>query len=266
MAKILQQLQRRILLSVLSLTVAIAGFLLLTTPAYAQLEANIAQLSHQASATERARAVLHNAYEHRYTWDEKFPGYLTEVSLRYNKTLYRGLAQVNPDLSVNVSIDEAVRQLVTEQLQMVTIHHRRVPFEAIHGQHTFQLAGTDDTGALQIQEIGDGIDSHYKVRNQKITQVNRDMGPVAVTVNTLGFFTPPEGYLVAHYQSIFCDAQTGAELEQQDVRDIYDKVGKYYLLTRRYIRPSNPDHPTPGLEADILMSFDAIQLLQKSTA
>lgn len=207
-----------------------------------------------------AREIFQRAYERRYTWDQQFPGYSADVSLRYNKRLYHGLIRVNPDLSVVVtSLDEPVRQLVADQLQMVAVHHKRVPFEAIHGQHSFQLTGTDNQGAVEIQE-GDSL--HYKVRDRKITQVNRLLGPVALTVNALGFFTPPEGYLVAHYQSISRDAQTGKALETQDVRDIYDKVGKYYLLTRRYIRRSDPSQPTPGLEADTLISFDAIQPLR----
>lgn len=211
-----------------------------------------------------AREIFHTAYEHRYTWDAQFPGYSADVSLRHHKTLYRGIIRVNPDLSVAVLNiqDDAVRQLVNEQLEMVTTHHRQIPFETLHGQHTFQTVSVDDTGTVEIQEIGDSLDSSYKVRDQKITQVNRIMGPVAVTVNALGFFTPPEGYLVAHYQSIFCNAQTGAELQKEDVRDIYDKVGKYYLLTRRYIRHADSSNPAPGLADDTLISFDAIQILR----
>lgn len=257
------QLKRHVLAWGLGLTVVITIAFGSPNFAYAQPLSLTPNPAIAAKTFKSAREVFRDAYEHRYTWDEQFPGYSADVSLRYNKILYHGLVRLNPDLSVAVvSIkNEAVRQLVTEQLQMVTTHHRRVPFETIHGQHAFELTGTDDTGALEIQEVGDGMDSYYKVRNHKITQVNRVMGPVAVTVNALGFFTPPEGYLVAHYQSISCDPQTGEVLEKQDVRDIYDKVGKYYLLTRRYIRPSNPAQPAPGLEADILMSFDAIQPL-----
>lgn len=260
----IQQLKRPILVWSLGLAMVIAITFGSPNLAYAQPPSPTTNNPAIAANTfKSAREVFRDAYEHRYTWDEQFPGYSADVSLRYNKTLYHGLVRVNSDLSVAVvSIkDEAVRQLVTEQLQMVITHHRRVPFETIHGQHAFELIGTDNTGALEIQEVGDDMDSHYRVRNHQITQVNRVMGPVAVTVDTLGFFTPPEGYLVAHYQSTFCDPQTGEALEQQDVRDIYDKVGKYYLLTRRYIRPSNPAQPAPGLNADILMSFDAIQPL-----
>jgi len=213
-----------------------------------------------------AREIFHTAFERRYTWDSQFPGYSADVSLRHHKTLYRGIVRVNPDLSVAVLNlqDDAVRQLVKEQLQMVTTHHRPISFETLHGQHTFEAVNpvNANLGTLEIREVGDSLDSSYKVRDQKITQVNRLLGSVAVTMNALGFFTPPEGYLVAHYQSIFRDPQTGAELQKDDVRDIYDKVGKYYLLTRRYIRHSDASNPAPSLADDTLMSFDAIQLLR----
>lgn len=222
------------------------------------------QLSTSKLALASAEEIFRTAYDHRYTWNEQFPGYSADVSLRYGKTLYQGLIRVDPDLNVSVLRlkDEVVRQLVTEQLQMVAIHHRRVPFEELHGQHTLEVVGTDQTGTVEIQEVGNQMSSYYQIRNQKITQVNRRFGDLAVTVNTLGFFTPPEGYLVAHYESIFYNPQTGEELEKQDVRDIYDKIGQYYLLTRRYIRRSDPSQPAPGLGADTLISFDAIQLLR----
>jgi len=253
---LIQRLKRRLCLGSLSLSLAVFALVLIPS----LWDQAIAVSSTQKSAQE----IFHTAYEHRYTWDAQFPGYSADVSLRHNKTLYRGIIRVNPDLSVAVFNikNNAVRQLVSNQLEMVTTHHRPIPFETLHGQHTFEIASMDDTGAMEIREVGDSMDSSYKVRDQKITQVNRIMGPVAVTVKALGFFTPPEGYLVAHYQSIFRNAQTGAELQQEDVRDIYDKVGQYYLLTRRYIRHADSSNPAPNLADDTLMSFDAIQILR----
>lgn len=214
-------------------------------------------------ATASALELFHTAYENRYTWDKQFPGYSAEVSVRYNRELYHGLVRVNPDLSVAVSNinSEAVRQLVANQLQMEVTHRRQVPFEEVHGQHTFKLEGTDNTGAVQIREVGDEMESSYKVQKQKITQVNRVMGDVAVTVNTLGFETPPEGYLADHYQSIFRSTQTGEVLEKDDVRDFHEKIGKYYLLTNRAIRSVEQGDLDQDQGVDTLIRFNDVQPL-----
>jgi hypothetical protein len=265
MIAILQQLKRRILFCCLGLSLIFGSVPLGSlNVAYAQPgeSVGIAEL-----ATASGLELFRTAYENRYTWDKQFPGYSAEVSVRYNRELYHGLVQVNPDLSVAVkNIDsEVVHQLVANQLQMEVTHRRRVPFETVHGQHTFELEGTNDTGAVQIREAGDQMKSYYKVQNQKITQVNRVMGDVTVTVNTLGFETPPEGYLADHYQSIFRNTQTGEVLEKDDVRDFHEKIGKYYLLTNRAIRSVEQGSLDRDQGVDTLIRFNDIQPLPEAS-
>lgn len=225
-----QQLKLRIIPSCVSLILAIASLtLLLPNTAYAQSTQNTSPT--QISATS-AREVFRAAYENRYTWDEQFPGFSAEVSVNYDGEVYQGIASVKSDLSVEVSnIDiEEIHQLVVNELKMEVIHRRRLPFEKVHGRNSYEFEGTDEEEAMKIREAGDEKDSHYKVKEQVITQVNRILGDVAVKVDTLGTTKTPEGYLVAHFQTIFRDAQTEEILQKQDVRDFHDKIGNYYLL------------------------------------
>ncbi|MGK7873703.1 MAG: DUF3386 domain-containing protein [Xenococcaceae cyanobacterium] len=243
-----QKLKRRILSWGLTLILAIAS-LTLGLP-------NIARAS---SAGEAFRA----AYENRYTWDEQFPGYSAEVSINYQGELDRGIVRVKPDLSVEViNIDEEeVRQFIANQLRMEVIHHRRIPFEVLHRQNRFDLEGTDENGALKIREVGDEMDSYYKVQDRVITQVNRILGNMAVTVDTIGTNKTPEGYLVSQFQTTFRDGQTGEVLQKEDVRDVREKIGNYYLLTSREIRITVEDNPGAKLDADWLIVFKNIQPL-----
>ena len=246
----LQPLKQRILPWSLGLILALGSFLGISNVTYAQPIASSDDAPKLATAS--AIDLFHAAYDRRYTWDEKFPGYSAEVSVKYDKGLYHGLVRVNPDLSVAViNVDsEPVRQLVASQLQMEVTHRRRVPFKVIHGQRTFELERVDKTGAAQIREVGDEAKSYYKVQNQKITQVNRVLGDVA-----------------AHYQSIFCNPQTGEVLEKDDVRDFHEKIGKYYLLTNRAIRSVGQ---TGNLDqdqgVDTLIRFNDVQPLPKTSA
>lgn len=211
-----------------------------------------------------ANQAFQSAYEHRYTWDNRFPGYSAEVSLNYQGTLDQGIIRVNPDLSVevmNLDTDE-IREFVKSQLQMESIHRRSLPFEQLHSNHQFELEGADETGALKIRELGDDKISFYKVKNDIITQVNRTMGDIAVTVDTIGTAKTPLGYLVTQFQTTFRDAETGEVLERQDVRDFHEKIGNWYLLTYRAIRNTSNSDPGAKLTPDIILRFNSIQPLR----
>jgi hypothetical protein len=219
--------------------------------------------SPQSDLIESAGDLFRDAYEHRYTWDESFPGYQAEVSVRYEGQLYHGLVQVKPDFTtevINISNAE-VNQLIDSQLQMSITHLRRVPFGDRHDQHSFELIGTDEAGAAQIRQLGDDSRSSYKVKDQEIKQVNRTLGDLSVKVETLGSIKTPEGYLTTRFQVAFLNAETGEVLEEDDVRDFYEKVGSYYLLTNREIRFGSDEglrlRPLP----DVSIRFDDIQPL-----
>jgi Protein of unknown function (DUF3386) len=254
-------LQRRILSWGFSCMLAIA-LVTLGLPNVA-----IAQSTPKAESTEiatkSATDAFREAYANRYTWDAEFPGYSAEVSVYYHGKLDQGMVRVKPDFTVEViNIDQDdVRQFVAEQLQMELIHRKQAPFDKIHGKNTFKSEGTDESGALKIREVGDEMNSHYQVNNKVLTQVNRVMGAVAVKVDTLGTTKTPEGYLVSHFQTTYCDAKTGEVLEKQDVRDFHEKIGKYYLLTNRDIRSDKEGNPEAKLTADISLRFNDVQPL-----
>lgn len=257
-----RQHKRRILLGIISLFLSITSCIGFPSVA----SALTSSYSSAEISTGSAQELFRNAYESRYTWDEQFPGYSAEVSIRYEKAIDHGLVRVNPDLSVTATgiKSEDVRQIVVDQLRMMVTHRRRVPFETLHGKNTFELEGTEDNGAVKIREVGDQMDSRYQLQDQKITQVNRVMGQIAVTVDTLGFIKPAEGYLAAHYQTTFRDAKTGEVLELQEITDNYDKIGKYFLLSRRVLRSSEPGHSEQDRPPDTLIRFNDFQPLPAS--
>jgi len=254
-----QQLQHRIICWSLSLIIASFSFAF-GLPASAKAE-SISKTHPTQIATVSASEAFRNAYNQRYTWDKNFPGYSAEVSITHKGDIDQGIVRVKPDLSVDVINVEPdnLRELVANTVKMEIIHRRRVPFETLHGNNDFELKGKDEYGALKINEVGDN--SYYKVKGDVITQVNRSFGDVAVTVDTLGTTKTPEGYLFSHFKTTFRDAQTGEVMEQEDVRDFHEKVGKYYLLTNRTIRSTQEENPEEKPVADTRIRFNDIQPL-----
>ena len=229
--------------------------------AHADTRANVSQSIKNTSSTETptgsAREVFRTAYENRYTWNKQFPGYTATVEFKQGKENNRGHVRINPDLSVEVSgVNSEDARQIDSQLRMIIVHRRQVPFEVAHKNQTYQFGATDKTGAVEIFEQGDTTDSHYKVFHQQLTQVNRTLGQMAVTVNLLDSLVTPEGYLATRYRTIFRQPETAQVLGEQESQDTYNKVGGYYLLTRQVIHDFES-----GKQTAVEIDFTDIKLL-----
>jgi hypothetical protein len=213
---------------------------------------------------ESAESILRSAYENRYTWDREFPGYETDVVIRYAGERYEGSAILSPDLGVTVKdiSSPELNQLVAAQLQISATSLQPLPFAELHGNHQFELIA-EKAGVAEIQEAGEAIDLHYKVKDDKIIQTSRTLDELAVEINTLESIETPEGDLQTHFQIIFQNPKTGVLLEQDDIKDSYSKIGNYYLLTRREIRIGEQKSAANKLLPDAAIEFKNIQL--KST-
>jgi hypothetical protein len=210
---------------------------------------------------ENALEVFRNAYENRYTWDRNFPGYTATVEINQDGQQFQGRIQVNRDFSTKVTgiEDKKVEKSVADQLAMMITHRRNVPFDLSHGKHSFTVGETTPSGAFKIEQFGEGTPSSYEVKSQKITQVNRLMGAVAVKVDLLEQENTPKGYLGTHYIATFTYVQTGDLLETVDFQDTYEKVGNYYIPSRQIIRTLEP-----GQKSTMDIKLSNIQLLPAS--
>ncbi len=215
--------------------------------------------------TTSARELFQSAYENRYTWDSEFPGYTAEVGVQGGDQNLQGTIRIESNLTVSVTnLDDAdLADLVKNNLQMEMIHRRKVAFDQLHGNHQYELDGTDEMGAVNIQEIANNRpESYYKVTDQKITQVNRVFNnTIAVKVDTLETENTPQGYLVSHFKTTFYDANTGDILAKQAIQDVHKKFGNYYILTRRVIRETTEAEPETKSTPDITLQFNNIELL-----
>jgi hypothetical protein len=184
-----------------------------------------------------ARELFQAAYEHRYTWDENFPGYSAEVEIKQGDEVYSGKVRINRDLSVDVTgfADEKVQESVYNQMRDIVTHRKRSSFEKAHGKSEFTLGEEDSTGAVEILVKGDAMGSNYKVRGTEISQVSRVMGPMAFTINTKESLDTGEGYISAGYNAIFRNSKSGDLMGKREFEDTFEKVGDYYVMTRQVV-------------------------------
>ncbi|MCP2731790.1 DUF3386 domain-containing protein [Limnofasciculus baicalensis] len=190
-----------------------------------------------------ARELFQAAYEHRYTWDENFPGYSADVEIKQGDEVYSGSVRINSDLTVEVTgfSDEKVQESVYNQMRDIVTHRKRSSFAQAHGKNEFSLGETDSTGAVEISVKGDAMGSNYKVRGKEISQVSRVMGPMAFTINTNSSLDTGEGYLSSGYNAIFRNAKTGELKGKREFEDTFEKFGDYYVMTHQVVEAIEGD-------------------------
>lgn len=191
-------------------------------------------MTEQASARDLFRA----AYEHRYTWDSHFPGYIADIELKQGDETYAGRVAIKPDMSVEVSgiADEEVQQSVYTQLRDIVTHRKRSLFEQSHGKNSFTLGSEDGSGAVEILVQGDSMGSNYKIKGREICQVSRVMGRMAFVIDTHESLETPEGYLASRYDAIFRNPQSGEIIKELEFKDTFEKIGNYYVMTKQVVR------------------------------
>jgi hypothetical protein len=193
-----------------------------------------------------ARELFRAAYENRYTWDKNFPGYTADVQLKTDDQVYTGKIRINADLSFDVSdvADEEAKKAIHGQVWEIAVHRVRRPFEETHGKNTFEYGATDETGAVEILVGGKSEGDRYKIRNNEVTLVHRHIHNVVVTINTFSTIDTGEGYLSHTYDSVYHDPKTGEQKEaRQEFEDTYEKIGGYWIMTRRAIRSEKEGKP-----------------------
>jgi hypothetical protein len=192
-----------------------------------------------------AQELFRAAYENRYTWDNNFPGYTADVTYKYDDKVTTGKVIINADLKAEVLEveDEAVKKAIHGQAWEIAIHRVRRSFEATHGENTFSYGDTDLTDAVEILVGGKATGDKYKVRNNEVCLVHRQIHGVVVTINTFSSHDTGEGYLSHTYDSIYRDPKTGEQKGgRSEFTDEYEKVGKYFILNRREIRTEVNGH------------------------
>lgn len=212
---------------------------------------------------QSARDLFRAAYENRYTWDKNFPGYTADVQLRQGDEVYTGKVRIGSNMKAEITdvADEEAKKAIGEQAWEIAIHRVRRAFEDTHAKNTFEYGETDADGSVEIL-ITNGAEGHrYKLRNNEVSMVHRHIHNVVVTINTLSSHQTGEGYLSHRYDSVYHDPQTGEQKgAEQQFEDEYEKVGDYYILTRRTIHTQQDGQPITTE-----FSFSNVRLLQPAT-
>jgi hypothetical protein len=139
------------------------------------------------------------------------------------------------------------------QLRNVVTHTKPASFDESYQNHQFIKGSTDDTQAVEVIVKGDSPESTYKIRGREICQVIRVKGDTAFAIDTHENLDTGEGYIATRYDAVFRDVKTNEIQSILKFEDTYEKVGKYYLMTKQVVQDwkDNQDIKTEFCYSDI---------------
>lgn len=172
-----------------------------------------------------AVSLFQDAIQARAQWRE-FPGFRAAISGSVAGRVFDGTVQVDKTGSVELDIDEpTVEGWVEDRLGSIVLH--RMPQEESAEPPVLQFAD-NDTGhpmGRLLTFVGGSFASSYRVRDNQILVVNRNIGRQNFTITVLDNLKNAEGrYLPQSYVVRYWDAQSGQLLKSETVQQRWRRV------------------------------------------
>jgi hypothetical protein len=134
-----------------------------------------------------ARELLRRAFENTARWQPDFKGFTADLTVNVNGKETSGPVMVKSPREVSVQLSDGdVQKWAQEQLGMLAVHRGPRTFEESDGKYT--LTAEEDGHPFGTKLIIHGSNSFYRLKNNRITQINRKMAhpgmtPLAFTIN-----------------------------------------------------------------------------------
>ena len=191
----------------------------------------------------QARALLQRAFDSTARWQPDFRGFSADLMVNTNGHQLSGTVVVKGPRDVTVQLpDKAIQKWAQEQIGMIAVHRAPRKFEESDGKHRLTLeTGTDHPLGRRLDLHGDGMQSYYRIKDDRITQINRKMPQVAFTINVEESSTTQDHkHLTTKYTVYYLGPQDGKLRNVESFTDTHVRVGTSDLpATRRIISYEN---------------------------
>jgi hypothetical protein len=195
----------------------------------------------QASAVPddpSARELLHQAFERTARWSADFGGFTATLVAHDNGTELRGTTKVILPRTVEVALPEAeVQQWAQQQLAMMAGHRAYRSFDQADGKYALTLGPEEAHPLGRLVCIhGDGMQSRYRVRDERICQIQRSMERVKFTINIEDTATTRDGkVLTTRFTVYYFSPSTGQLTQVESFADDYAEVQGVVLPRARRV-------------------------------
>lgn len=193
----------------------------------------------------KARDALRRAFDNTSRWQKDFRGFDADLTVNVNGKETTGHLTVKGPREVSVRLDDSdVQKWVQEQLAMIAVHRGPRTFEESDGKYTLTMQ--DDGHPLGSRLDIHGSNSFYRLKNDRITQINRKMAhpgmpPFAFTINVEDSAVTRDGKnLTTRYTVYYFSPESGKLNNVESFTDTHVRIGESDLpATRRIISFEN---------------------------
>ena len=186
-----------------------------------------------------AHGLLKAAHESGYRFPSEFAGFSSDIEISVNGETRRGHVVLRSprDLDLDIEADEATMGWVRHEIGSMVGHRWPTPYAESDGRWilTLEEEAAHPLGQL-IKVHDDPFDSSYRLRDGRITQVNRHMGPTRFSINihehalTADGRTLPSAFTVA-----FWNTEEGRLTRTDAYQDRYVEIGGIQVPEKRRI-------------------------------
>lgn len=186
-----------------------------------------------------AKELLRRAYEKTSRWGKEFPGFTADLLLNDNGKEYKGTVKIKSPKEAEVTVDGADEPLLKwaqNQIGMMAIHRASRPFEEADGKYALTLAPEDHHPlGRQILINGDGMNSRYRIKDDRIQQISRSMGKMSFTINVEEAMTTSDGKHLTTRYTVFYFSPDGQLMQAEAFTDRPAEIKGVYLPGYRRI-------------------------------
>ena len=186
----------------------------------------------------KARELLRRAFEKTSRWPDGFGGFEADLRINVNGEETAGKVTVKNSKDVTVSLpNEELQKWAEGQISMIAVHRGPRNFEESDGKHSLSFLGEENHPQGPKLSIGDSYGSTYRVKDDRITQINRKMPFAAFTINVEdSALTQDDKYLTTRYTVYYFSPKDGSLKNVESFSDTHARIGKADLpATRRII-------------------------------
>lgn len=218
-------------------------------------------------ADKAAYDLLKSAHDNRQVMPENFAGFSAKVMYKKDGVAHNGTLVYRRKGKTEIEFPGLTKEdfswLEDKVLNLIG-HRRGGDFNRGDGRHALSLGKLPVNNFGTLVELNDGMKSNYRVKDNKVTEVTREMGDTRFTIAVIETMEADAGkYLANHFIVTYRSAKTGDLTMLEGYRDNYAKVDGVWLPVMRFVFTSKAIAPgeadTPTMQ---IIKFSDIKLLE----
>jgi hypothetical protein len=185
-----------------------------------------------------ARELLQRAFETTARWRADFAGFTASLVGNDDGVEHAGTLHVVPPRTVEVTLPEAgLQEWAQQQLASMVGHRGYRSFDQSDGKYVLTL-GPEDAHPLGrlVNIYGDGMNSRYRVRDERIYQIHRATDRFKFTINIEDTMATSTGKVLTTRFTVYYFAPSTGQLTQvESFADAYTEVHGVVLPQSRRV-------------------------------